>query len=58
MHHVGGNLFLNMQQMAPLMIREEMRSTTHWEPDQDPVLKCIAFVRNVVNDVRGVVSYV
>ena len=49
MYHVGGNLFLKIQHMVPKMIiPEEMMIATYWEVDQDPVPKCIAFVRNVV----------
>ena len=45
MYHVGGNIFLNIQQMVPQIIREEMMSATYWEADQDLVRKGIAFVR-------------
>ena len=54
MYHVGENLFLNIQQMAPGTIREDM-SAIYWETDQDPVAKCIAFVRNAVDVVLGFV---
>ena len=46
--HVGGKSFLNLQQMAPEIIRDEVMSATYCEVDQDPVPKCITSVRNVV----------
>ena len=42
--------------MAPRVIQEAM-GATYWETDQDPVKKCIAFVRNVVNIVLGFLPY-
>ena len=30
-------------------------SATYWEANEDPVPKCIAFVRNVVSVNRGIV---
>ena len=47
MYHVGGNLLLNIQQMAPWIILEDM-GTTYCESDQDPASKCIVFIKNVV----------
>ena len=41
-YHVGGNLFLDAQQMAPLIILEKM-GAIYWGTDEDPVLTCIAY---------------
>ena len=57
MHHVGGNPSLNMQQMSPQIIWE-VNDVCLLSTDQDPVPKCITLVRNVVDVVRGFVSYV
>ena len=51
-------MFLNTQQMVPQTIREEIISATYWEVNRVPVPKNIAFVKNVINVVRGFVSYI
>ena len=56
MYHVGGNLFLNLQQMALWIIREEM-GATYGGTDYVPATTCIAFLR-YCNVVLGFLSCV
>ena len=54
MYDIGVNLFSNIEQMGPWVIRENS-GATYWGKDKDPVPGCIAFIRNAV---LGFVSYV
>ena len=46
---MGGNLFADIQQMAPLVIGEEMSERHLLGTDRDPVPTCKAFVNIVVS---------